>query len=112
MECWQRETGENFLFRGRVIWDLSGGKQCKWIRKELKKTIAELILREETYADQMEQTVEPYLSKRRRRCSIEREKGKKIYCECYQADQGEGIALICHGFTEATPKYQTLCIIF
>lgn len=27
-------------------------------RKELKKTIAELILREETYADQMEQTVE------------------------------------------------------
>lgn len=81
-------------------------------RKELKKTIAELILREETYADQMEQTVEPYLSKRRRRCSIEREKGKKIYCECYQADQGEGIALICHGFTEAAPKYQDIVYYF
>ena len=47
-------------------------------RKELKKTIAELILREETYADQMEQTVEPYLSKRRRRCSIEREKERRF----------------------------------
>ena len=60
----------------------------------------------------MEQTVEPYLSKRRRRCSIEREKGKKIYCECYQADQGEGIALICHGFTEAAPKYQDIVYYF
>ena len=81
-------------------------------RKELKKTIAELILREETYADQMEQTVEPYLSKRRRRCSIEREKGKKIYCECYQADQGEGIALICHGFTEGSAKISGHCVLF
>lgn len=70
------------------------------------------ILEEETYREQMEQTVEPYLECRSTEEELEREAGKKIYCVRYRCDAPKGVVLISHGFTETAEKYKEISYYF
>ncbi len=70
------------------------------------------ILSEETFAQEMKETVEPYLAKHRTEHYFSREKEKRIYCALYEADEPTGIVLISHGFTETADKYFELIYYF
>lgn len=64
------------------------------------------ILKEADFFKEMEETVLPYLAERRTALWIEREPGRKLYCERYLADEARGVAVLSHGFTETGEKYQ------
>lgn len=68
-------------------------------------------LREEDYKSQMDDFVCPFLKQRQKIVWLEREKGKKLYCVHYRADNPRGIILIAHGFTETAEKYAE-CIYY
>lgn len=70
---------------------------------------SDLILREDDYQQMMETVVEPYLKKREREFFLEREKGRKLHCINYRADDPVGVLLISHGFTESAEKYKEIC---
>lgn len=70
-----------------------------------------LILREATYAQQMEQTVTPYLDALRVVLPFEREADHTLHSEYYPAADAVGTVLISHGFTETAEKYQE-CIYY
>lgn len=71
-----------------------------------------LLIAEECYREQMKQTVIPYLQERREVRYLEREKGKKIYCEKYSADHPKGVVMISHGYTENAVKCRENCYYF
>lgn len=64
------------------------------------------ILSEASYFSDMRGRVEPYLEARKQHLWLEREPGKRISCNCYQADQPRGTVVMCHGFTETAEKYK------
>lgn len=72
----------------------------------------ELILKEENYKETMEQTVLPYLRERQSQMWPERQRGRKIHCMRYKAEQADGVVLISHGFTESAEKYQEVIYYF
>ena len=63
------------------------------------------ILRDETYASVMAETVEPYLAQRRKEFRIPRGAGNELYCVHYDAGDARGVVVISHGFTETAEKY-------
>ena len=65
----------------------------------------DFIIKEETFAKFMEDTVEPFLAGRRKELRITREADKELYCVCYDADEPKGTVVISHGFTETAEKY-------
>lgn len=72
----------------------------------------DLILNEKNYKEAMEQTVLPYLRERQSQMWLERQRGSKIYCMQYRAEQGKGVVLISHGFTESAEKYKEVIYYF
>ena len=70
------------------------------------------IIKEENYARTMTEEVVPYLKARQSISWPEREPGKSIYCETYQADDPRGMVVISHGFTESAEKYQEVIYYF
>ena len=65
----------------------------------------DFIIKEETFAKFMEDTVEPFLAGRRKELRITREADRELYCVCYDADDPKGTVVISHGFTETAEKY-------
>lgn len=72
----------------------------------------DLILKEKDYKETMAQTVIPYLRARQSQLWLERQHGRKIHCMRYRAEQGKGVVLISHGFTETAEKYQEVIYYF
>ena len=64
------------------------------------------VLSEETYFEEMWQTVLPYLAQRKKELWLEREPGKRQYCVRYLADEAKGTVIVSHGFTKTAEKYQ------
>lgn len=62
-------------------------------------------IKEENYADEMLEKVEPYLAARRTSGTDERIKGQPIYYEHFEADHPKGVIVISHGFTESIKKF-------
>ena len=65
----------------------------------------DFVIKEASFAKYMEDTVEPYLARRRKEFQIPREAGQALYCVCYDADTPRGTVIISHGFTETAEKY-------
>ena len=84
----------------------------------LRKKIETLILKDETYASQMEHLVLPFLISRKEGFWLAREDNpkQKIYCAKYTSDcSGEkrrGIVIISHGYTENSEKYREVIYYF
>lgn len=72
----------------------------------------ELILKEKNYKETMTQNVLPYLRERQSQLWLERQRGRKIHCMRYRAEQAGGVVLISHGFTESAEKYQEVIYYF
>lgn len=72
----------------------------------------ELILKEKNYKETMAQSVLPYLRERQSQLWLERQRGRKIHCMRYRAEQAGGVVLISHGFTESAEKYQEVIYYF
>lgn len=72
----------------------------------------EFILKEKDYKEAMEQTVLPYLRERQSQLWLERQRGRKIHCMRYRAEQPDGVVLISHGFTESAEKYHEVIYYF
>lgn len=70
------------------------------------------MIRENNYKESMETIVEPYLMERKLELWLEREEGKKIHCVKYTADNGKGVVMISHGFTESIEKYTEVIYYF
>lgn len=66
----------------------------------------ELILHEESYEKEREQTVQPYLKERRSVRYLQRQPHKRIYTVSYRADHPRAVVVISHGFTESVRKYE------
>ena len=71
-----------------------------------------LIIKEEVYEKVMRTDAEPYLEKRLQVMELEREKGKKIHCVWYRAENPRGVVVISHGFTESAEKYKEIIYYF
>ena len=65
----------------------------------------DFIIKEETFAKFMKDTVEPFLAGRKKELRITREADKELYCVCYDAEDPKGTVIISHGFTETAEKY-------
>lgn len=72
----------------------------------------DLILREETYEQTMNDVVVPYLQERKKEYWLKRDEGKNLYCARYLADDPIGIVVISHGFTESEEKYKEIIYYF
>ena len=70
-----------------------------------KRTIHNLIIPAEGYAEIMESAVLPYLAERKTEKYCEREQGKKIFYLRCLADQPQGIVILSHGYTETADKH-------
>ncbi len=66
----------------------------------------DLILKEEDYAREMDETVVPYLEERKHVVYLKRGFDMKLYCACYRADDAAGTVVMSHGFTESEEKYK------
>ena len=62
-------------------------------------------IEEESFAQQMQNQVEPYLAARRQTGLDERIQGETVYYEHYSADDPKGVVVISHGFTESVAKF-------
>ena len=62
-------------------------------------------IEEESFAQQMQNEVEPWLTARRETGLDERVQGQPIYYEHYRADDPKGVIVISHGFTESIAKF-------
>lgn len=86
--------------------------------KILRKTIEDLILKDENYALQMEECVLPLLNKRKETIWLPREDNpqQKLYCARYtsfrQGEKCRGIVIISHGYTENSEKYREVIYYF
>lgn len=69
-------------------------------------------LREETYAEQMKNTVLPYLEARRCESDFAGYDGKSIHYIAYLADEPRASIIVSHGFTESAEKYHELAYYF
>ena len=65
-------------------------------------------LTEETYRTEMENTVMPYLTARRREATIEASDGKPLFVQIYDADAPSGTVFFVHGFSESGEKFREL----
>ena len=70
-----------------------------------RRTIHNLIIPAEGYAEIMESAVLPYLAERKTEKYCEREQGKKIFYLRCLADQPQGIVILSHGYTETADKH-------
>ena len=70
-----------------------------------RRTIHNLIIPAEGYAEIMESAVLPYLAERKTERYCEREQGKKIFYLRCLADQPQGIVFLSHGYTETADKH-------
>lgn len=70
-----------------------------------RRTIHNLIIPSEGYAEIMESVVLPYLAERKTEKYCEREQGKKIFYLRCLADQPQGIVILSHGYTETADKH-------
>lgn len=70
------------------------------------KKMESMLLREETYAQERREKVQPFLEERKTEKYLEREPGKKIFVTAYRADAPKAVVVISHGFTESIPKYE------
>ena len=70
-----------------------------------RRTIHNLIIPAEGYAEIMESAVLPYLAERKTERYCEREQGKKIFYLRCLADQPQGIVILSHGYTETADKH-------
>lgn len=75
-------------------------------------TVHDLLIREGDYARSMEDTVLPFLDRRRTELWPERLPGKKIHLMRYRADAPQAAVVFSHGFTEAEEKYAELIYYF
>lgn len=64
------------------------------------------------YKEMMKNKVEPYLNQKKQYGFYEREKGKYLYYESYQAEKPVGIVIVSHGFTECAEKYKEVIYYF
>ena len=78
---------------------------------DLTEPVADFLINEEAYAQQMEQTVLPYLESRKRTGFLESGDGR-LYYECYRADASKGHVVIIHGFTSGVHEYRELAYYF
>ena len=67
--------------------------------------MGDFIIKETAYKNYMEDTVEPYLARRRNENLLPREADRALYCVRYDADEPRGTVVISHGFTETAEKY-------
>ncbi|MCM1176113.1 MAG: alpha/beta hydrolase [Ruminococcus flavefaciens] len=81
-------------------------------RKVWSTGMKELVLREKDYKETMDRVVLPYLKERQAQLWLERERGRKLYCMRYRAEQAAGVVLISHGFTESAEKYREVIYYF
>lgn len=65
----------------------------------------EFMIAETGYRENMDRIVVPELRKKKEEIWLEREKGRRIYCVRYTAENPRGVVLISHGFTETAEKY-------
>ena len=73
------------------------------------------ILPEETYREEMENKVLPFLAAGGSSGYFEREPGKKLYYEHYRRKDGEapkGCVVVVHGYTEAAEKFRETAYYF
>ncbi|MBP5633112.1 MAG: alpha/beta hydrolase [Clostridia bacterium] len=82
--------------------------------EEIKARFREIIVPEDNYAAVMDNTVLPFLQKRRTDRQLTVEPGKSLHIVRYTSDPdnagsaSEGTVFIVHGFTETTEKYREL----
>ncbi|XCP86221.1 alpha/beta hydrolase [Roseburia hominis] len=72
----------------------------------------DLVFKEESYLEMMENVAEPFLKERSKEFFLKREKGRELYCIKYQVENPKGVVLISHGFTESAEKYKEICYYF
>lgn len=70
------------------------------------------IIKDGCFAEFMEETVEPFLARRRKWFRIPREAGKSLYFVRYAAEDAIGTVVISHGFTETAEKYLEVVYYF
>lgn len=70
-----------------------------------RRSIHDMILPEDGYAEMMETVVRPYLAERMTTGYCEREKGKRIFYARCLADRPKGVIIISHGYTETVEKH-------
>ena len=70
------------------------------------------IIKDGCFAAFMEETVEPFLARRRKAFRIPREDGKSLYFVRYEAADAIGTVVISHGFTETAEKYLEMVYYF
>lgn len=85
----------------------------------LRKTMESLVLKEDNYAAQMDETVLPWLNERKQELWLTRpdNSSQKIYCAKYTVSVGNkddccGIIIISHGYTENADKYKEVIYYF
>ena len=69
-------------------------------------------LDEAHYAGEMDKTVVPYLSARRRETTIEAADGKPLFCQAYATDAPRGTVFLVHGFSESGEKFREMIYYF
>lgn len=62
-------------------------------------------IKEENYAEQMHEIVEPYIEERTKAGYFERVQGEPIFYRHYIAENPKGVIVISHGFTESIRKF-------
>lgn len=72
----------------------------------------DFIIKDEYFAEFMEDTAEPYLARRRSEFRIPRGADGTLYCVRYDADDAVGTVLLSHGFTETAEKYLEIIYYF
>lgn len=72
----------------------------------------DFIISDGHFAEFMEQTVEPFLDRRRTEFRIPRENGGSLYCVRYEAENAVGTVLLSHGFTETAEKHRETAYYF
>ena len=93
----------------RTVRRLTDDKGGKW---NVEARIKELLISEDDYPSSMEQTVKPYLERRRTELWPERVPGNRIHLMRYKADEAKAVVIISHGFTETEEKYAELIYYF
>lgn len=72
----------------------------------------DFIIRDKYFPSFMEDTVEPYLARRRSEFRIPRGADGTLFCVRYDADGAVGTAVLSHGFTETAEKYLEIIYYF
>lgn len=67
---------------------------------------------EKNYTDSMQNTVEPYLNKKRKQGFFKSFDGKELYYEAYERTFPKGNVIILHGFTESAEKFYEVAYCF